>query len=133
MSKDKKQTNAQATGAFGEELALKYLISKGYKQEYKNYHSPFGEIDLIVSNEEYIVFVEVKTRKLTSVARPSQWVDLRKQKKLINTAAIFLSEYGSDLQPRFDVIEVVYDNSRESPYINHLENAFWMEGGYVPF
>ncbi len=133
MQKDNKKTNAQAAGAYGEEQALKYLISKGYKQEFRNYHSRFGEIDLIVSSDKYIVFVEVKSRNISSVARPSEWVDLRKQKKLIKTATVFLSEHSYDLQPRFDVVEVVFDNSREKPYINHIENAFWMEGGYVPF
>ena len=51
------------TGAWGEALAAEYLRKKHYKIVAAGYHSRFGEIDLIVSDRKYLVFVEVKLRK----------------------------------------------------------------------
>ena len=109
-------------GSVGEELTCKYLMSKGYRIAARNYRSKFGEIDIIACNERCIAFVEVKTRKKGSLARPSEFVDTRKQKRILKTAKIYLSENPSELQPRFDVIEVTYKGNEFE--IEHIENAF---------
>ena len=129
-----KYTEAQKTGYMGETAALKFLERGGFELLAKNYRSYYGEIDIIVRNEEYIVFVEVKTRSQFSVSRPSDWVDPRKQKKIIMTASIFLNENKFDLQPRFDVVEVIYDKyTKEIKHLNHIENAFIQTGDYSVF
>ena len=114
------------SGAWGEALAAKYLEKKRYKMVATNYRSRFGEIDLIVSNRKYLVFVEVKTRKSDSFAPAREFVDYRKQERLRTTAAVFLSEYPTQLQPRFDVIEIYAPEGvhTQHPEINHLEDAF---------
>ena len=114
------------SGAWGEALAAKYLIKKRYKIIATNFRSRFGEIDLIVSNRNYLVFVEVKLRKSDQFATAREFVDHRKQERIRTTAAIFLSEFPTELQPRFDVIEIYAPEgiATRYPQIYHLEDAF---------
>ncbi len=129
-----RRTAAQKTGDSGEAAALSYLKHHGFELVAKNYHSRYGEIDIIVKDSEYIVFVEVKTRNQFAVSRPSDFVDSRKQKKIMKTAAVFFSEHEYDLQPRFDVMEVTYQKStKEIIDIHHLENAFIQTEDYAVF
>ena len=113
-------------GSWGENVAADYLIKRKYRLVYMNYRCRFGEIDLIVSNREYLVFVEVKLRKTDKFASAYEHVDPRKQNRIRTTAEIFLSEYQTDLQPRFDVIEIYAPNGSmtATPKINHMEDAF---------
>ena len=114
------------SGAWGEALAAKYLTKKRYKIIATNFRSRFGEIDLIVSNRNYLVFVEVKLRKSDQFATAREFVDYRKQDRIRTTAAIFLSEFPTELQPRFDVIEIYAPEgtATQYPQIYHLEDAF---------
>ena len=91
-----------------------------------NYRSRFGEIDLIVADRRYLVFVEVKLRKSDTFASAFEHVDRRKQDRIRTTAAIYLSEYPTDLQPRFDVVEIYAPEGTQTkrPQINHMEDAF---------
>ena len=70
------------SGAWGEALAAEYLRKKHYKTVAAGYRTRFGEIDLIVSNRKYLVFVEVKLRKSGVFADAREYVDLRKQDKI---------------------------------------------------
>lgn len=114
------------TGAWGEALAATYLQKKKYKVLATGYRSRYGEIDLIVSNRKYLVFVEVKLRKNNTFAEAKEFVDRNKQDRLRNTAALYLSENPTELQPRFDVIEIYAPMGCETPnpVIQHLEDAF---------
>ena len=113
-------------GAWGEALAAQYLQKKRYKILATNYRSRFGEIDLIASNRRYLVFVEVKLRKSDQFASALEYVDSKKQSRIRTTADIYLSEFSTDLQPRFDVIEIYAPEGIETKYpkIHHLEDAF---------
>ena len=113
-------------GAWGESLAAEYLRKKRYTLEAMNYHSRFGEIDLIVSDQKYLVFVEVKLRKSDRFASAAEFVDSRKQNRLRLTAQMYLSEHPTGLQPRFDVIEIYAPQGLDTqkPVINHMEDAF---------
>ena len=113
-------------GAWGEALAAEYLRKKRYHIQAAGYSCKFGEIDLIVSNRRFLVFVEVKLRKSSDFARAMEYVDWRKQDRLRATAALYLSQNPTDLQPRFDVIEIYAPQGTETvrPEIRHLEDAF---------
>lgn len=114
----------------GENAALDYYISNGYAFVGRNYRSRYGEIDIIIKNSQYIVFAEIKTRNKNSPAKPSESVDRRKRKRILTTAAIYLEENPTDLQPRFDVIEIIYGSNI---HINHIENAFFQSDDYAAF
>ena len=107
-------------------MAAQYLIKKRYKLLASGYRSRFGEIDLIVSNREYLVFVEVKLRKSDAFAEAREFVDSRKQARIRTTAELYLSENPTNLQPRFDVIEIYASDGidTKNPSIYHLEDAF---------
>lgn len=118
---------AGKAGALGEVIASRYLRENGYNIVSANYRTRFGEIDLIAGNGEYLVFIEVKTRHVGSKLRPCEAVDSVKQAKLIRTAALYLASHPTDLQPRFDVIEVWLKNGTQTKKVNHIKNAFTTE------
>ena len=113
-------------GAWGEALAAEYLRKKRYQILEANLRTRIGEIDLIASNRQYLVFVEVKLRKNADFAMAREFVDYRKQGKIRSTAQLYLAYHPTRLQPRFDVIEIYAPEGMEtkSPVINHLEDAF---------
>ena len=113
-------------GSWGEALAADYLRKKRYRIVASGYRCRFGEIDLIVKDRKHLVFVEVKLRKSDQFATAREFVDHRKQERIRTTAAIFLSEFPTELQPRFDVIEIYAPEgiATQYPQIYHLEDAF---------
>ena len=113
-------------GRWGEAEAAKFLRIKGYKIIAANYRCRFGEIDIIAQQGSYIVFVEVKLRKDADHGTAAEFVDARKQNKLRTTASMWLAQNETELQPRFDVIEVYAPNgmSDRGKRINHIINAF---------
>lgn len=117
---------ANLLGPWGEAQAADYLRRKGYTLVAANYRCRFGEIDLIVRNRHYLVFVEVKLRKSAGFAQAREFVDFRKQQRIRATASMYLSRYPTSLQPRFDVIEIYAPQGMETKKltINHLEDAF---------
>ena len=107
-------------------MAAEYLRKKHYKIIASGYHSRFGEIDLIVQNRKFLVFVEVKLRKSARFALAREYVDRNKQDRLRMTASIYLSENPTNLQPRFDIVEVYAPDgtATAAPEIYHMEDAF---------
>lgn len=114
------------SGAWGEALAAEFLRKKRYKIVAAGYRSRFGEIDLIVQNKKSLVFAEVKLRKSADFAYARDYVDRRKQERIKTTALMYLSEHPTDLQPRFDVIEIYAPDGVHTlhPQIHHMEDAF---------
>ena len=110
-------------GDAGENFAAEYLEKNGYKILAKNFRVRTAEIDIIAELDEKIIFVEVKTRSNTRRGLPAEAVNLRKQKRIIQAASVFLQdEIYFDRACRFDVIEVYSDGAEFK--IRHIENAF---------
>lgn len=108
-------------GKLGEEIAQKYLISKGGKILEKNYKTKMGEIDLIAKLNGELVFVEVKSRSNINYGYPSEAVNYNKRRKITNVAKFFILENClNDISIRFDVIEIYLRNNK----VNHIINAF---------
>lgn len=114
------------SGAWGEALAAEFLRKKRYEIVASGYRCRFGEIDLIARNKRFLVFVEVKLRKSARFAAAGEYVDARKQSRLRSTAAMYLAENPTSLQPRFDVIEIYAPEGTATvrPEIHHTEDAF---------
>lgn len=113
-------------GAWGEAQAAEYLRKKRYKLVAAGYRCRYGEIDLIVQNKKYLVFAEVKLRRSADFAKALEYVDRRKQDRIRTTALMYLSQNPTELQPRFDVIEIYAPEGVNTlhPEIHHLEDAF---------
>lgn len=117
---------SKLSGAWGEAQAAAYLRKKHYRLVAAGYRSRFGEIDLIVKDRKHLVFVEVKLRKNDRFAQALEFVDRHKQDRLRATASMYLSENPTNLQPRFDVVEIYAPEgtATANPQFYHLEDAF---------
>lgn len=111
------------TGRLAEMKAANFMRKKGYDLIEHSYTTRFGEIDLIFEYNDMIIFAEVKARSDGSIAMPREFVDSKKQEKIISSAGVYIAEHKIKKQIRFDVIEVYLDNYRIKSII-HLENAF---------
>lgn len=112
-------------GNFGEKKACEYLENNGISILKQNFYARGGEIDIIAKDGDTIVFVEVKTRLSGKFGMPSEFVDYKKQEKIINTAIYYLGR--DDIDMRFDVVEVFYGKENDILYvtkINHIKSAF---------
>ena len=85
-----------------------------------------GEVDIIAERKGYIVFVEVKLRKDAVHGEAREFVTPAKQKRVILAAEYWLMEHPTELQPRFDVIEVYAPEGLKTkkPEIHHIEDAY---------
>ena len=111
-------------GNFGENCAAQFLEAQGYTIIARNFRIRSAEIDIIAQIDDVIIFVEVKARSDIRHGLPAEAVNLRKQKKIIKAAGVFLQdEKFCDCACRFDVVEVYFNGERVEE-INHIENAF---------
>ena len=83
------------------------MTRQGYRILERNFRCPHGEIDLIASDGEDLVFVEVKTRRGTAYGLPEEAVTARKQYKLIEVATYYLDQQQCmNCAWRIDVVAV---------------------------
>jgi len=126
-------------GQLGEDLAADFLIKDGYSIVKRNARLGKNEIDIIVEDKDYIVFVEVKTRTCQypesgGYGIPSRAVDSDKRKNTVKAARDYLSLHYTEKQPRIDVVEVYLLEQNEPMLtpkpikINHIRNAFDARG-----
>ncbi len=112
-------------GSWGEERAARYLRLRGWRILERNYRCRFGEIDLIARRGGTLAFVEVKLRRDDRFAEAREFVGRQKQERILRTAQLYLLQHTTELQPRFDVIEIYApDGERGRVRVNHIENAF---------
>ncbi|MGE5383794.1 MAG: YraN family protein [Omnitrophica WOR_2 bacterium] len=110
-------------GNKGEELALDYLVDKGYKILETNWRFGKEEIDIIAINSKYLIVVEVKTRSTTYFGEPSDFVTKNKQRLLIKATQAYIERYRIEQEARFDIISIVITSTKTD--ITHLEDAFY--------
>lgn len=112
--------NKRLVGSRYEDVAIKYLVSKGHTIIKKNYRTSYGEIDIISKDKSTLVFTECKYRSSEIYGSPIEAVDIRKQRKISHVALYFCTKYGYTSCPcRFDVIGIKKDGA-----IIHIKNAF---------
>lgn len=110
-------------GRHGEELALEFLVGRGFKMLERNYVFERGEIDLVMEEGEEIVFVEVKARRSIRFGEPEDSVTPAKQRQLRKVAEGYLFERGIEGRPcRFDVVAIRLRGENVS--MKHYVNAF---------
>lgn len=120
-----KAVSPHQLGRIGEGLAAEHMEHRGYRIVARNYRTRYGEIDLIVSNRDWLVFCEVKSRRPGPIGRWESFT-YSKRAQVRKIARIWLSENESRCyrQLRFDAIAVLLDDSGHLIQIDHLEGAF---------
>jgi len=109
-------------GKLGEELAVNYLIGKGYEILERNWRNIHKEIDIIAKDGKDLVVVEVKTRQTDEYGNPDVAVTKKKQRMLIAAANAYITRNNLDIETRFDIISIVFKD--DAPVIEHIEDAF---------
>lgn len=109
-------------GKKGEDTAEHYLRQRNYEILERNWLYEKYEIDIIARNEEYIVFVEVKTRSSSQWGNPEEAVSKGKIKRIVEAADFYLREYDIDLPARFDVVAAIWNGEKFE--IEHIDDAF---------
>ena len=110
------------TGIWGEELAAAFLREKGYVILERDWHSKHRDIDIIAQKDEWIVFIEVKTRRSREFADPLRAVNYQKQKNLLRAINHYINYRKLDSPWRFDVITIVGTIRTKTPEIEHVED-----------
>ena len=127
------RTPRQVLGARGEKAAAKYLRRRGYKILLKNFRSGKAEVDIIARHKDWLVFVEVKTRKTEEFGLPSEAVQRDKQRNLSKAALDYLRLLGNPkIHFRFDIVEVVIaDGAKKPGDIRLIQNAFDLSEPFI--
>jgi putative endonuclease len=117
-------TNRTELGRWGEQEALRYLCSQGYRMIRQNYRCSFGEIDLIAQEAEIWCFIEVKTRRNHYFGFGYEALNGAKKEHLIQSAYNYLQEHQLiDVPFRFDLVSIDFD-SKGDFQIKLIKNAF---------
>jgi putative endonuclease len=111
-------------GDFGEKLALKYLRKRGYRIRETNFRCREGEIDIIAQDKDYLVFVEVRTRRGSDFGTPEESLTMAKKERLISLALAYL-QTNRNLPPlwRLDVVAIELDQDNQISRIELIQNA----------
>ncbi len=113
--------NKQGIGRKGEMIAAAYLAQHGYQVVARNYRAGRGEIDIITTKDDLLVFVEVKTRSSNQHGYPEEAVSKEKINMVNQTAQAYIEEHNWQKDIRFDILSIELDD----PYtISHFEDAF---------
>ena len=110
-------------GEAGESYAMDVLISKGYVLVERNFRWQRAEVDLIMSDGNELVFVEVKTRNSDYFGDPLQTVTRSKQRQIIKAANAYLQENSRMEEARFDVVAIVWNQFKREAF--HIRDAFY--------
>jgi len=109
-------------GRKGEQLAVNYLLKKGYKIIEKNYRYLKAEVDIIALKGEVLVAIEVKTRTSNYFGNPQDFINPKKIKLLVSAMDYYVNNNCLDVEVRFDIIAII--NNKNETKIEHLEDAF---------
>lgn len=109
-------------GKRGEDAAVNYLRKEGYEIVERNWNYEKYEIDIIARDDEFIVFVEVKTRSSDQWGNPEEAVSKGKIRRIVEAADFYLGEYDIDLPARFDVVAAIWNGTDFE--IDHIDDAF---------
>ena len=110
-------------GKEGEEIAARYLQEHGYTIQDRDWHCGHKDLDLVVTKDDTIVFVEVKTRTGTGWGNPQDFVNNRKIQSIVRSADAYLRLNQINMDVRFDIVSVVTENGDFK--VEHIEQAFF--------
>lgn len=110
-------------GKKGEQLAVDFLLQKGYTIVERNYRFEKAEVDIIAQKETVLAIIEVKTRSTTDFGNPQDFVKPKQIKNLVKAVNEYVIENDLDVEVRFDIVAIVKQTNNYA--IEHLEDAFY--------
>ena len=114
----------KAVGELGEKMAKEYLQKKGYHIIETNFRCREGEIDIIAQDKDYLVFVEVRTRKGSGYGTPEESITTAKKEKLTSLAFAYLQTHRkSPSLWRFDVVAIELNRDEQVSRIELIQDA----------
>ncbi len=116
------KTEQQKTGRYGEDLTCQFYENQHYRIVERNWKCYHLEVDLIVENDDYLVFCEVKTRSSTVFGEPETFVTPEKQRNIIKAANIYVRNKGIEKEVRCDVVSIIICG--EQHQLHFLPDAF---------
>jgi len=119
-----KSDQRQSLGQMGESIAGVFLKNKGYTILERNWRTPYGEIDLVASQNATIVFVEVKTRASRSLGPPEISITARKAEHMHDAAEYYIQQHPELMNDwRIDLITIQLQPKDSPALIDHFENV----------
>jgi putative endonuclease len=127
--------NKKELGALGEKIAQAYLKENGFTIIKKNYRSESGEIDIIASNKDWTIFVEVKTRTGSAFGSPQESIDFSKVERIRKAAIAFLKDNMPEGKKsiRFDVASIIISRNKLEKLLNQDMGKEKLAGRYKDF
>lgn len=114
---------SHSIGKTGERIAINHLKANGYRILEKNWVTGRKEIDIIAEDDNYIIFIEVKTRMSDFMLHPRDAVSVPKQRNIIYAAQTYIQRKEIDKEARFDIISIVIDGPKHE--LEHIKDAFY--------
>ena len=109
-------------GKEGEEMAAKWLIDHGYQLIDRNNSTKFGELDLIATKNDILIFVEVKFKQTEDFGTPEEMIGINKLNQVRRTAELYLLT-NPDIAKQFDKYQInAVCIVEETGRISHYEN-----------
>lgn len=113
----------RARGSFGESVAARLFLEKGFTILERGWRTRFGEVDLIVQNGSGVRFVEVKTRASATFGQPEEAVTRRKLRTIARVAEVYLEKHGWQHLPRQIDVVAIRTDTPGAPEVRHLEDV----------
>ena len=110
-------------GKQGEDEAVVFLEKSGYNVLERNWKYNGIEIDIVATNKDFLVFIEVKTRSSLNWGTPEDSVNAQRIKRMVTAADYYVQENNYDLPVRFDIISILSKGNNFE--IKHIDDAFW--------
>jgi putative endonuclease len=111
----------QRIGKWGEDIAVDYLAQRGYEIVARNVRTPYGEIDIVATQTDVTIFIEVKTRTSNKMGLPEEAITPRKREHMLAAADHYSAEHEID-HWQIDVI-AIEGKPGIKPTITYFENA----------
>lgn len=113
----------QGLGRYGEELAARHLLARGYEIVDRNWRCQAGELDLVARDGECLVFVEVRARRGQALGTPEESVTAAKQARLAALADAYVQDQNWAGDYRIDMVAIAFDERGRLLRLDHYENA----------
>ncbi|AUP79210.1 YraN family protein [Flavivirga eckloniae] len=110
-------------GKKGEQLAVDFLLEKGYDIVERNYRFDKAEVDIIAQQKDTLAIIEVKTRSTNDFGNPQDFVKPKQIQRLVKAVDEYVNVNNLEVEVRFDIIAIVKEGTGFN--IEHLEDAFY--------